>query len=181
MSVSTSISDRRILEVYSHLVCSPTNIICFPVNNRLPTYGDSLGNKTHIILRLEKTRYIKLMHPNLRRRPTRTLQRIQRPALPAIPPRILLPRHVPVDLNHRVQNVLHVLELRERGEPDPEVGVGVAREHYARAGAVELVAGVADAPDAGDVGCGGAAAEDGEGEVLPEAGAELECYLGWVR
>lgn len=121
------------------------------------------------------------MHPNRRRRPTRTLQRIQRPAFPTISPSILLPCDRPVDLDHRVQNVLHVFEFRERGEPDPEVAAGVAGQHHAGAGAVEFVAGVADASDAGDVGGGGAAAEDGEGIVLPESGGELECYLEGVR
>ncbi|KAL8902921.1 MAG: hypothetical protein Q9207_004289, partial [Kuettlingeria erythrocarpa] len=115
-----------------------------------------------------------LMHSNRRRRPTGTLQRIQRPALPVISPRILFPCHFAVDLDHCVQDVLHVLEFRERGKPDPEVAAGVAGEHYAGAGAVELVAGVADAADPGDVGGGGAAAEDGVGVVLPEAGGELE-------
>lgn len=92
------------------------------------------------------------MHPHTGTRPTRALQRIQRPTPPIIPSRILLARNLPVDLHHRVQHILYVFEFGEGGETDAEVAGGVAGEHDARAGGVYAVGGVADAADAGDVG-----------------------------
>ena len=114
------------------------------------------------------------MHPNRRRRPACALERIKGPASSIILARILLPRYFSMDLNHRIQNVLDVLRLREGNEPDAKVGARVAGQHDARARAVEVVARVADFADTGDVGRGGAAAEDGQVEVFPETRLELE-------
>ena len=113
------------------------------------------------------------MHPNRRGRPASALERIEDPASPVIFARVLIPRHVPVDLNHRVQDVLDVLRLRQGCEPKAKVRARVARQHDARARAVEVVARVADFPDSGDVGRGGTAAEDGQVKVFPETGLEL--------
>lgn len=126
---------------------------------------------------LEVRRDIQLMHPNRRRGPTATLQRIQRPAFAIVPARILLPRHLPMDLNHSIQHVLDMFEFRPGGKTDAEIGTGVAGQHDAGARGVDFVARVANAADAGDVGCGGAAAVDGFGIVLPEPGGELEGHL----
>lgn len=130
-----------------------------------------------MVLRLKESRDVKLMHPHARARPTRALQRIQRPTPPIISSRVLLAGHVTVDLHHRVQHVLHVFELGEGGEADAKVAGCVAGEHDAGSGGVDAVGGVADAADAGDVGGGGAGAVDGVGVVFPEAGGELKCYL----
>ena len=114
------------------------------------------------------------MHPNRWRRPACALERIKGPASSIVLARILLPRHLSMDLNHRVQNILDVLRLREGNKPDAKVGARVAGQHDARARAVKIVARVAYFADAGDVGRGGAAAEDGQVEVFPETGPELE-------
>lgn len=117
------------------------------------------------------------MHPHAGTRPTRALQRIQRPTPPIIQPGILLARHLPVYLHHRIQHILYVFEFGEGGEADAEVAGGVAGEHDAWAGGVDAVGRVADAADAGDVGRGGAGAVDGVGVVFPESGGELKGYL----
>ena len=117
------------------------------------------------------------MHPNRRRSPTATLQLIQRPAFAIIPARILLPRHLSMDLDHGIQHVLDVFEFGPGGETNAEIGAGVAGQHDAGARGVDFVAGVAHAADAGDIGCGGAAAVDGFGVVLPEPDGELEGHL----
>ena len=136
-----------------------------------------MGNppqKTYIILGPEISGDIQFVHPDRRRRPACALERIKGPASSIILARILLPRHLSVDLNHRVQHIPDVLRLRQGGEPDAKVGARVAGQHDARTRAVEVVARVADFADAGDVGRGGAAAEDGQVEVFPETGLELE-------
>ena len=89
-------------------------------------YSGGLSHKTYIIMCLEIRRDIQLMHPNRRRSPTATLQRIQRPAFAIIPARILLPGHLSMDLDHGIQHVLDVFEFGPGGETDAEIGTGVA-------------------------------------------------------
>ena len=112
------------------------------------------------------------MLPDTRIRPARTpLERIMRPAPAVIFPCIQLPAFLAMNLGHGIQHQLHMLLLAQRRGP---VHLRIAGQDGRLACSVDVVARVADGPDAGDVGGGGAAADDGVFIVLPEAGGILE-------
>jgi hypothetical protein len=66
------------------------------------------------------------------------------------------------------------------GSAQAEVGGRVRGGRDTGASRVEVVGGVADGADSGDIGGGGAAAEDGLVGVLPEPGLELECDFAYL-
>lgn len=106
----------------TYLVCSPTNIICPNVSRVTVINMES----THVVLGLEVSGNIQLVHANGWRCPARALERIQDPAPPVIFARVLVPRHVSMYLNHRVQHVLDMLFFCQRSKPNPEICRGVA-------------------------------------------------------
>ena len=94
----------------TYLVCSPTNIICSNVSrrNRLVRMGF-----TYVVLGLEVSGNIQLVHTNGGRCPAGAFERIEHPAPPVIFARVLIPRHVSMDLDHRVQDILDMLLFRQ--------------------------------------------------------------------
>ena len=82
-----------------------------------------------------------------------------------------------MDLDHCVQDVLHMLQFRPRCEPDAEIRRGVACQDDTWTCRVDLVTRVADTADPRNI-CGcRTAAQNGVLVVLPETGGELQCHL----
>ena len=121
------------------------------------------------------------MHANGWRCPAGALERIEDPASPVIFARVLVPRNFSMDLNHRVQNVLDMLFFRQRSKSKTKIRACVARQHDTWARGVEIVARVADFPNAWNVGRCGTAAKDRHLKVLPETCLELERDLRLMR
>lgn len=94
----------------TYLVCSPTKIICFNVSALVIAVS---RNFTNVIFGLKVSWNVQLVHANGWRCPAGTLERVENPACPVISARVLLPRHIAMNLNHRVQYVLNMLFFRQ--------------------------------------------------------------------
>ena len=90
----------------TYLVCSPTKIICPNVSRlTIRTWKES----TYVVLGFEVSGNIQLVHANGWRCPAGALERIEDPAPPVIFAGVLIPRHVSMDLDHCIQNILDML------------------------------------------------------------------------
>jgi len=94
----------------TYLVCSPTNITCSDVSALFIMISNS---STDVVLSLEVSWNVQLVHANGRRCPAGTLERVEDPAFPVIFAGVLLPRHRAMNLNHGVQHVLNMLFFRQ--------------------------------------------------------------------
>lgn len=155
----------------AYLVCSPTKIICSNVS-RLTI--QVCREFTCIVLRLEVSGNIQLVHANGWRRPASALQRIEHPASPVIFAGVLNPRHVSMYLNHRVQDVLNMLFFRQRSKPKTEVPICIARQYNAWACGIEVIAGVANFANTWNICRSGTTAKDWQLKVFPETCLKLE-------
>ena len=122
----------------------------------------------------EECRHECLPYAHARSCPADRLVLVQHPALAHVLAGVLLVYDVSMDLGHGVHDVLDVDGFGHAGPARTGIGGRIRGEHDAGAGGVEAIGGVADGADSGNVSSGGAAVEDGQVEVLPEAGLELE-------
>lgn len=130
--------------------------------------GGVLADEDGVLLGAVVGGQVQLLLADERARPRARLEAVVLPAVPVVVARPLLRRGVAVDLDHGALRVCHVLGLAHAAERARERAGFVGREQDAGPRAVDGVGRVAHAADAGDVGAA-AAADDGRGEVLPEA------------
>lgn len=162
----------------TYLVCSPMKIICSNVSVLIITVSRDLS---HVVFGLEVSWNVQLVHADGRRCPASSLERIEEPASPVISAGILLSRGRAMDLNHCVQYVLDMLFVRQGRKPKSEVPIGVARQHDSSTGGIQLIAGIADAPNPWDISGRGTTAKNWLLVVFPETSLKLECNLQLMR
>ena len=109
----------------TYLICSPTKFIC---SNASLLDKVVCRDLTYMVLGPEVSRHIQLVHINRGRGPARALERIEYRASPVIFARVLIPRHVSMDFNHCVQNLLDVF-IHIRGKRKTKVRACIACQH----------------------------------------------------